>query len=578
MSVLAPVLRTVLQPVLSPIDAVAGGGGSPGLQINGTPSPATYGVAYSWTPSIGGGTAPYTVAVTSGSLPAWASLNTTTGEITGTPDSTTQVSVTLTVTDAVAATDSLPITVNIAAVVPGAPTIGTATAGDAQADVAFTAPASDGGSAITGYRATSTPGGITATGASSPITVTGLTNGTAYTFTVAAQNAVGYGAESASSNSVTPSSASLESQVQAFFSSGETGGMWRYKGMDHVWQDDAGTTAVTATGQTIGRVDDLSGNGNHATQATSSYRPQYQSYGALFDKSDDRLLTASLGAMATGTLMIATDIGTLIAPIRRSAGVFSVGTNNPTTQFPYTPSDKIVAVLIISRALSSGEKATLAAWATSLGAGAADSTAFAGVTSMSAKFGYLPLAGFPMIDTSSATTIAYWFLNNSVSSGGLDSFPLVDLSSVTTAEGAWYSGKLTSFPACDMSACTNFKIAWSNCNLTSFPAVNMSAGNNFNSAWSYNGSMTTFPAGRFNSMPAPANDCFGGAWSGCSALTNTSVENILVSIDASGRSAPASGTDITINYDGTTLSGATNSAITSLKGKGWTPKINGVYV
>lgn len=88
--------------------------------------------------------------------------------------------------------------------VPGAPTGVSATAGNTQAVVSFTAPANTGGSAITGYRVTSSPGGITATGASSPITITGLTNGTAYTFTVAAQNAIGYGAESSPSNSVTP--------------------------------------------------------------------------------------------------------------------------------------------------------------------------------------------------------------------------------------------------------------------------------------------------------------------------------------------------------------------------------------
>ena len=92
--------------------------------------------------------------------------------------------------------------------VPDAPTIGTATGGDAQASVAFTAPADTGGTAITGYTVTSSPGSLTGTGASSPIVVTGLTNGTAYTFTVTATNAQGTGPASAASNSVTPAVAS----------------------------------------------------------------------------------------------------------------------------------------------------------------------------------------------------------------------------------------------------------------------------------------------------------------------------------------------------------------------------------
>src|SRR6185369_16421750 len=71
----------------------------------------------------------------------------------------------------------------------GMPIIGTATPGNTSATVSFTAPASNGGSAITGYTITSSPGSITATGSSSPITVTGLTNGTSYTFTVKATNA-----------------------------------------------------------------------------------------------------------------------------------------------------------------------------------------------------------------------------------------------------------------------------------------------------------------------------------------------------------------------------------------------------
>mgnify|MGYP003872040983 CR=1 FL=1 len=85
---------------------------------------------------------------------------------------------------------------------PQAPTIGAATAGNASATVAYTAGAT-GGSAITTFTATSSPGGLTGTG-SSPITVSGLTNGTAYTFTVTATNSNGTSSASAASNSVTP--------------------------------------------------------------------------------------------------------------------------------------------------------------------------------------------------------------------------------------------------------------------------------------------------------------------------------------------------------------------------------------
>ncbi len=96
---------------------------------------------------------------------------------------------------------SAPVSVTPAGV-PAAPVIGAATAGNTVASIAFTAPASNGGSAITGFTATCNPGNISAPGGASPISVTGLTNGTIYSCSVTASNAVGPGAASATVNVV----------------------------------------------------------------------------------------------------------------------------------------------------------------------------------------------------------------------------------------------------------------------------------------------------------------------------------------------------------------------------------------
>ncbi len=93
---------------------------------------------------------------------------------------------------------------------PAAPTNVTATAFDGGATVTFTAP-SDGGSPITGYTVTSSPGGfkaqVTGTPPTTSIGISGLTNGTKYTFTVTATNVIGAGPASAASNQVTPTAA-----------------------------------------------------------------------------------------------------------------------------------------------------------------------------------------------------------------------------------------------------------------------------------------------------------------------------------------------------------------------------------
>lgn len=83
------------------------------------------------------------------------------------------------------------------------PTSVSASAGNAQATVTFTLPVYDGKGTAT-YVATASPGGATASGSSSPLVVTGLSNGTSYTFTVSTISGYGVSAASAASAAVTP--------------------------------------------------------------------------------------------------------------------------------------------------------------------------------------------------------------------------------------------------------------------------------------------------------------------------------------------------------------------------------------
>lgn len=107
--------------------------------------------------------------------------------------------------------------------VPNAPVIGTATAIDAfSATVSFVAPSFDGNQSITSYTAVSNPGGITGTitqSGSGTITVSGLSAGTSYTFTVYATNSVGNSNDSSPSNSI---STDVVAGQAAFISTGST--------------------------------------------------------------------------------------------------------------------------------------------------------------------------------------------------------------------------------------------------------------------------------------------------------------------------------------------------------------------
>ena len=99
------------------------------------------------------------------------------------------------------------ITGNNVNAVPGPPTGVSGVAGDGQVSVSFIPPAINGGSAVTSYTVTASPGGATATGAGTTLVLAGLSNGTPYTFTVTATNSNGTSTPSEPSPPVTPVSA-----------------------------------------------------------------------------------------------------------------------------------------------------------------------------------------------------------------------------------------------------------------------------------------------------------------------------------------------------------------------------------
>ena len=110
------------------------------------------------------------------------------------------------------------------ATIPGPPTGVTATAGNASATVSFSAPLSNGGFTITSYTVTSSDGQTVSVTQSKSATVTGLTNGSDYTFTVKANSSFGTSTLSAPSNSVTPATTPDAPTIDSVITTAGVGG------------------------------------------------------------------------------------------------------------------------------------------------------------------------------------------------------------------------------------------------------------------------------------------------------------------------------------------------------------------
>lgn len=155
----------------------------------------------------------------------------------------------------------------------------------------------------------------------------------------------------------------------------------------------------------------------------------------------------------------------------------------------------------------------------------------------------------------------------------------LDITGVSSLQNSFYNTNITSFPIIKPVKAATFSYAWRSGKFTTFPFLSAPLYRSFREAWRLCAVLQDFPANFFDYNSGFTNDyCFYGVFESCIALTAQSVENILVSIATSGRSAPATGPDITIDYNVATgaLTGATTSAITTLKSRGWTVTINGV--
>jgi len=352
--------------------------------------------------------------------------------------------------------------------------------------------------------------------------------------------------------------------LDQFFYAGEKGVIFDPSDLSSMFQDSAGTTLVTAAGQPVGRINDLSGNGNHATQATAAARPTYQITPdrITLDKVDDRMTVTVPAGGFTGTMVLATDQGTASYGVTIPAGAYDIGGRGGL----YFPGNAIVGQVIRDGALSAADSDRAEAYFVKIGA-----TASYGAVTNFTQFwrNWNELTTFPLIDTSSGISFNQaWYGCSS-----LTSFPLIDTSAGTNFSSAWQScSSLTSFPVIDTSAGTNFALAWFSCSsLTSFPVIDTSAGTNFFAAWQSCNSLTSFPANAFDNIK-------GGNFNGTflnTALTQTSIDNILVSLVASGIAA---GTRVFGQSGGSAPSAGTGQpAIDTLRSRGWTVAVTGGY-
>jgi hypothetical protein len=313
----------------------------------------------------------------------------------------------------------------------------------------------------------------------------------------------------------------------------------------------------------LGGLADLSGNDNHAAQAIFAARPIYQTSPdrITIDGVGDRMTVTVPTGGFTGTMVLATDQGTASYGVNIPAGPYDIGGRDG----QYFPGNAIVGQVIRNGALSEGESAAIEAYFVDNGATAS----YGAVTSFKNFWrAWTELTRFPLIDTSAGTDFSLAWRDCT----SLTSFPLLDTSAGTDFSLAWEGcSSLTSFPLIDTSAGTDFSYAWQGCTgLTSFPLIDTSAGTDFSYAWRGCSSLTSFPANIFDNVKGGNfTDSFTNT-----ALTQTSIDNILVSLVTSGI---ATGTRVFDQSGGSAPSSTGEAAIDTLRSRGWSVTVTGGF-
>ena len=196
------------------------------------------------------------------------------------------------------------------------------------------------------------------------------------------------------------------------FQNNEQGVWYDPSDISTLFQDAAMTIPVTASGDPVGAVMDLSGNGNHATQTVSASRPTYSSLPdrLALDKVDDKIVVVIPTGGWIGTMVLATDQGTASYGVIIPAGFHELGTARGGKDFPGTA---IVGAVLRDGALTASEKADTESYFVGNGA-----TASYGAVSDFSQFwrDYTYITEFSLIDFSSGVTFfEAWRYNLSLS-------------------------------------------------------------------------------------------------------------------------------------------------------------------